>query len=276
MRTVGLNGLLPKCLFALAKTYSKTNADSIRDIREIMMRILALGRYLLLSFSIAISLFACGDRHVPFVIDITPENMEDTIAGQRCVFLAAVTDKGDCGLAEAVGMSAEAEGATVTVNPRAIAPGQVSEITVVPDETSVGETLAVTISGERNGWEQEETVTVQVREGQDLIAEAAAEMRDKFVPWLAENQSGLGITADTEWTGTIVKRNITIVSYYLFFSEDWEMGVSWHVMIPPHDWARIYLRDRGSETAPSYAFEISSCSGAEDPHTMDPPDSVWR
>ena len=240
------------------------------------MRVFALGRCLLLLFSIGILLLACGDKYVPFLIDITPENMADTIAGQSCVFLAAVTDKGDDGLADAVNMSAEAGGATVTVNPQAIAPGQVSEITVVPDEASVGETLTVTIRGERNGWEQEDTVTLEVREGQDSIAEAAAEMRDEFIPWLAENQSHLGITADTEWTGTIVKPNITIVSYYLFFSEDWEMGVSWHVMIPPHDWARIYLRDRGSETAPSYAFEISSCSGAEDPHTIDPPDSVWR
>ena len=240
------------------------------------MRRVPFGRCLFLSFAIGILLFACGDGHAPFSMDITPEKMDDTIAGQRCVFLATVLDKGDSGRAEAVNISAKAVGSTVTVNPQAIAPGQVAEITVDPDEASVGETLTVTVSGERNRSKLTETVTVQVREGQDLIAETAAEIRGKFTPWLAEHQSDLGITPETEWTGTIVKPNITIVSYYLFFSEDWEMGVSWHVMVAPHDWARIYLRDRGGETVPSHAFEISSCSGTEDPHAIDPPESVWR
>ena len=39
---------------------------------------------------------------------------------------------------------------------------------------------------------------------------------------------------------------------------EWEIGVSWHVMIPPHDQARIYLRNRYTEATRSYAFELSS------------------
>jgi len=52
------------------------------------------------------------------------------------------------------------------------------------------------------------------------------------------------------------------------------------VMIPPHDWARIYLRHRFTEVGPSYAFEISSLDAKEEPHTIDLEDafaeSVWR
>ena len=33
-----------------------------------------------------------------------------------------------------------------------------------------------------------------------------------------------------------------IVSHYLFFSEEWEMHVEWHIMVPPYDWAKIDLR----------------------------------
>ena len=66
------------------------------------------------------------------------------------------------------------------------------------------------------------------------------------------------------------------VSHYLFLSESWEMGLSWHIMIAPYDWARIYLRPR-SEVAPTAAFEISSVSDpASDPWPIVPPDEVDR
>ena len=56
-----------------------------------------------------------------------------------------------------------------------------------------------------------------------------------------------------------MQSHILVVSHYLFFSEDWEMGLMWHIMIAPHDWSRIYLRPRG-EMAPTLAFEIPSVS----------------
>jgi len=112
------------------------------------------------------------------------------------------------------------------------------------------------------------------------MAPTATAMQDKFIPWLAVNHPEFGITSETEWTGTIVRPNIQVVMFYLFFSEDWEMGVSWHVTIPPHNWARIYLRHRFTEVSPSYAFEIPSWSEEREPHAIDPKDafaeSVWR
>lgn len=47
-------------------------------------------------------------------------------------------------------------------------------------------------------------------------------------------------------------------------------------MIAPDDWARIYLRQRWTETTPSAAFEISSVSAGGDPREIAPPDAVWR
>jgi hypothetical protein len=95
-------------------------------------------------------------------------------------------------------------------------------------------------------------------------------MRDKFIPWLAAEHPELGITDETEWTPTVVRPHIMVVMYYLFFSEEWEMGVSWHVTIPPHDWSRIYLRHRYTETTPSHGFELSSVSSEdEEPHPID-------
>ena len=34
--------------------------------------------------------------------------------------------------------------------------------------------------------------------------------------------------------------------------------MTWHVMMQPHDWARIYLRHRFTEYSPNHAIELSS------------------
>ena len=227
---------------------------------------------------IAGALFLTRSEPCSFSLQVIPEHIEPSIAGQRCVFLVVVADEGQgSGEGEAVNISATAPNATVTVNPQAITPGQVAEVTVVPVEASIGKTLTIIINGQREGLKKTETVTIQVaEEEEDEMASTAAEMRDKFIPWLATNHPEFGITSETEWTGTIVYPGVMEVSYYLFFSEDWEMGVSWHVTIPPHNWARIYLMHRFTEVSPSYAFEIPSWSEGGEPHAIDPPESVWR
>ena len=219
-----------------------------------------------------------GGEPSPFSLQVIPAYMEDTIAGQSCVFLVTVTDEGEGG-GQGVNISATAPGAAVTVGPQAITPGQVAEVIVVPDEASISSTLTVTVNGERDGLKQTETVTLDVLEDiydSEGLATYAIELHDKFIPWLAENHPELGITSQTEWTGTIVTPHIMVVMYYLFFSEDWEMGLRWHVTIPPYDWAEIYLRHRTIEVAPSYAFKISSLEAQDEPQAVEPEASVWR
>jgi hypothetical protein len=115
-----------------------------------------------------------------------------------------------------------------------------------------------------------------VVEGEDDREEYAVELRNRFVSWPATNHPELGITDVTEWNGTMVSPQWLVVSHYLFFSNDWEMHVSWHVMIPPHDWARIDLRHRFDELRPSYAFGISSLNANSEPVPVEVPESVWR
>jgi hypothetical protein len=69
---------------------------------------------------------------------------------------------------------------------------------------------------------------------------------------------------------------VLIVEHYLFFSTDWELDLSWHVMIAPDDWSEIDLRHRDSELAPSLAFKIDSVSANDAPHEIAPPEAVWR
>jgi len=204
-----------------------------------------------------------------------------SLAGQRCVFLVVVEDEGGwlqgvLGLGQAVSISAawSAGMADVTIYPQTITPGQVAEVVVTPSVASINQTLTVVITGNRHGLARKETVTVEVLMGEDLLGPYAAEIRDRFVPWLAADHPELGIANETRWTGTVVNPRILIVMHYLFFSDEWEMYVTWHVTIPPHDWTRIYLRHRFTETRPSHAFEISSVKGQETPYAIEVPEWV--
>lgn len=235
---------------------------------------------LVLLVSSTINAISCEGETAPFLIQVTPQDMQDTVPGQSCVFLVTASDEGDgSGKGETVNISATVSGASVTVSPAELDIGKVAEISVIPDEGSVGNKINVTIEVKRKGLTQNESVTLFVNEvppALDELAITAANMRDTFIPWLEANHQELGITSETEWSGTIVRPNIFVVMYHLFFSEEWEMGLRWHVTIPPHDWAEVYLRHRTTEVSPSYAFKISSLEAQEEPQAVQPEELVWR
>jgi len=243
------------------------------------------------------------EEPAPFSIQVIPEQMDDTIARQRCIFIVVVADEGEgSGEGEAVNISATFNDAEVEVKPQAVTPEQVAELVVTPGDLVMGEaplpvegdgrdeqpiepvepdtgTLTLTILGEREGLEQTKEVTLNVSQSgasTEELLPTAVEMRDSFIPWLAANHPEFGITSETEWTPTIVRPNFMVVMYYLFFTEEWEMGLRWHVMIPPSDWAEIYLRRRNVELVPSYAFKIPSLAAQDEPQAVDLPESVWR
>ena len=234
---------------------------------------------LLLFTSILCLTFGCTESKegiIPFHINVIPEQLQgNSIAGQHCVFLVTISDEGKTSEVS-VDISATAPGAEIIVYQQAIVEGQVAEVVVTPTQASKGKTIEVTIKGKRSNITDEKVITFDVVDFEDDRAPYAIELRDKFVSWLESNHPELSITKDTEWSGTIVSPEWLVVSHYLFFSEEWEMHVSWHVMIPPHDWAKIDLRHRFDEQKPSYAFEISSLDADEEPISIEVPETVWR
>ncbi len=224
-----------------------------------------------------------------FSIQVIPEEIQDSYPGQQCVLLVAVQDEGEGNLeGEAVSLTVTVLRADVNVEPEEITPGQVAEVTVIPLEESANFNLNVTITGERGGLTEMNSSIIQVGvvyidgpDGdEDPLGEYAREIQSKFIPWLAANYPDFGITDATEWTEVNILPHFMVVTYYLFLSDEWEMGMTWHVMRPPYDWARIYLRHRYTELSPSYAFEISSLQGNEEPHLVTLKEafaeSVWR
>jgi hypothetical protein len=211
-----------------------------------------------------------------FNINVIPGQLNgDSIAGQHCVFLVTITDEGqECELP--VRISAKAPGAEMVIHYEDILEREVAEVVVIPAQASVGKNVTVTITGTRGSSTDEEVVSFAVVEGKDGRGEYAAELLDRFIPWLAENYPELRITEDTAWNGTMVSPQWLVVSHYLFFSDEWEAHIYWHIMIPPYDWARIDLRHRFDELAPSYSFEISSLNATSEPISIEPPETVWR
>ncbi len=217
-----------------------------------------------------------GSESAPFSIEVIPDEITPAVPGQRCIFLVVATDQGEgSSKGQPVNLSATVLGATVMIEPQAASPGLVAEVTVIPDEGTLDRTLSVTIRAERGGLKQIETATVVMWESPlpEGILEGALETgawrRDLFIPWLETNYPELGITPETDWVGTYAKVLMPGANYYLFFSEEWEMGLVFHVMIPPQDWVVIYLRHRLTEISPSYAFAISSEAAQEEPYPID-------
>ena len=219
-------------------------------------------------------------KPVPFSLSITsrpsiPKGGFRSIPGQKCIFLVTFENlvKGS-GEANPVTISTKAPGSTVIVSPQTITVGQIAEVIVVPDKTSIGKNLTITIQGKREGLVETDNITIEVIDGVDMLGPVAEYMRDKFVPWLAVNYPELDITNQTQWYGTIVNPRILVVMHYVFLSDDWEMYITWHVMIQPYDWAKTYLRHRFNEIQPSYAFEISSVTIQREPHLIEIPNWV--
>ena len=222
----------------------------------------------------------------PFNMAVSPQEITDSIPLQQCVFLVTIENTGDFSLLSGpVRIVAAAEGAAVQVQNPYIKPGEVAEVVVIPAPLASGvqgdddgRDLSVTIQGIRGDLVATKVVPVHIwSEEKDEVKDTAEEMRDLFIPWLAEEHPEFGIDEDTQWTGTIVTPHILVVTHYLFFSEEWEIHVYWHVMIPPYDWARIELRKRFEETLPSEAFEIPSRSADSlEFNEVDPSDTLWR
>ena len=211
-----------------------------------------------------------------FHINVIPEQLNgDSIAGQHCVFLVTITDEGQEGQLP-VRISAKAPGSDVVIYQQDIVEGQVAEVVVIPAQASTGKTIKVTITGNRGSSTDKKVVSFAVVEGEDDRQEYAEELLNRFLSWLATNHPELGITDDTAWNGTMVSPVWLVVSHYLFFSEEWEAHIEWHIMMPPSDWARIDLRYRFDELEPSYAFEIPSVNATSEPVPIEPPETVWR
>lgn len=190
---------------------------------------------------------------------VSPEFVQGAIPGAEVVLLVSQDDE-TAGVAM---VTASASGAEVTVRPSEISGTEVAEVAVVPEATSTETELAIRIEVATETSTHSVTRTATVLPWEDDRAQQAVEILGLFTPWLAENRPELDVTPETEFEGTFLAPQLLVVSHYGFFDDDWEIGLSWHVMIPPDDFAEVYLRPR-SALRPTLAFRIGSWQTALD------------
>lgn len=190
---------------------------------------------------------------------VSPEFIQGAIPGAEVVLLVSQDDEA-AGLAT---VTASVSGAEVTVRPSEISGTEVAEVTLVPDATATETELDIIIEVATDDTIYSVTRTTPLLPWVDDRAEQAAEILGLFTSWLAENRPELGVTPETEFEGTYLAPQLLVVSHYGFFDDEWEIGLSWHVMIPPDDFSEIYLRPRAA-LRPTVAFRIGSWQTALD------------
>lgn len=220
-------------------------------------------RPLIALFALAVGVIipACGEsQSAPFTMQIGPQFVNGAVPGAMTSLLVTVQDEQMSD--DPVTISASVTGATVMVHPEAISPGQVAEVQVVAEPISTGDAMiSVVVTATRGEVTETATRDLTVYDWEDDRGPYARELLAMFTDWLAENRPDLGITQETVFEGAMVAPALLVVSHYCFMTEDWEIGLSWHVMIPPDDWAEIYLRPRG-ELTPTAAFRLASQNAA--------------
>ena len=202
-----------------------------------------------------------GNQDLPFDLRVEPDFVQGVIPGENLVLLASVSDTE--APASEVALAVEAIAGEVGVDPDRVTAGEVAEVTYVANPIS-GEQeqpITVTITASRGSQSRTHEISTVVVPWEDTLAATASDILAVFRPWLAANRPDLGINEETEFEGTFVAPNLLVVSHYAYFNQDWELGLSWHIMVAPDDWAQLYLRPR-SVMSPTQAFQLDSWSTA--------------
>jgi hypothetical protein len=248
-------------------------------------------RWVMIAAIVLVSTAACGDSAGPTTtrpepettlptgeaVVVSPQFVQGIIPDARVTLLVSQT--GDT--AGEATVTAHAPGATVTVQPSVISGTEVAEVTVVVKPTTNDASLTITIEVvTADGTTHTATRTPTIVPWEDDRGEQAADILGIFTSWLAANRPELGVGPDTEFDGVLLAPELLVVSHYGFFNDQWEIGLAWHVMIPPQDFSEIYLRDR-ADLRPSRAFRVQSWQTAlegvdYEVAEVDPPAEVFR
>jgi hypothetical protein len=193
------------------------------------------------------------------------------IPGERICFVLDVEDRDQSNGAPTI--TAAGDGLTIdSISTPPPGSDDLIELWVTIEPTSVETVAHLTVTaGESNdaGGDWVETRSILVTPVADDRREASQAYFDRWIEWLARNRPELGITSATEWDPMYVSP-LWIVSKYAFWSDEWEMVVAWHIMVPPDDFTEVYLRRRWDDLDYSLAFRQDSFANDSEPRAIEP------
>jgi hypothetical protein len=150
------------------------------------------------------------------------------------------------------------------------------EIFLYPNITHLDNFILVEVNAVSGVNSKTENAVIYVIDWTSNLSPLIESMRDTFVNYFSTNHSNFNINVSTIWNGFGNSPQILIVEHYLFKSAFWEMELSRHVTIAPHDWVTVYLRPRFS-LIPNWSGTINSwSSGNHTINEIDPPEEIFR
>ncbi|MFX0074580.1 MAG: hypothetical protein ACFE96_04015 [Candidatus Hermodarchaeota archaeon] len=153
---------------------------------------------------------------------------------------------------------------------------KVLEVFVKPNSTHLNHHIKIGLTYIDNILNLESSATIEVIDWASKNITEVEIMRDAFISYFSSNRSAFGINETIIWDGFDNAPQILIVEHYLFRSEFWELSLSRHVMITPHDWVKVYIRPR-NQIRPIWSGIIESWStDNQSIIELDPPTSIFR
>lgn len=209
-----------------------------------------------------LSLTACGDNDrdggEPLSVTRSPQFVNRMVPGSRpLAILSALNQKGDD--AELSGVSSLA-GMSVSFVPARLAAGTSAEVWVEVPEVGEDTPFTVTVTVARGDETKTVTIDATAVPGTDDLADTARQIAAVFLDRVHDQVEGLPAEPAGLANGTPVA-GLLVVSHYAWFTDVYEIGLAWHIMVAPDDFAELYVRPRGS-SAPTRAFRINSWSTA--------------
>ncbi|MEX1208749.1 MAG: hypothetical protein WEE36_09165 [Acidimicrobiia bacterium] len=202
------------------------------------------------------SIGACSSTEaVPFELTVSPEFVHGLVPGAPVIVVATITD--EAATDQPAIITATAEGASVAVEPATIQSGEVAEIVINAEPTADDRPITIEVTATRGKELKSASWQTTVFAVEDDRGPYARELLALFTAWLADNEPDLGITPTTEFSGAMTSPELLVVSHYAFVSDEWELRLSWHIMVPPDDWSEITLRAR-DELLPTVAYRMAS------------------
>ncbi|MBI5089161.1 MAG: hypothetical protein HZB15_09970 [Actinobacteria bacterium] len=228
--------------------------------------------------TLALLVAACGDTSDEPVVApqlrSSPTYVNRVIPGRRPLALVAVEDHGGAALRAAIDLP----GAEASVEPAELNDSGVAEVWVDLPPTDREQPFSVTVLADRQDAERAVTIAATAVPGTDDLASTATDIVTVFLHDLA-GEAGLPAGPDGLTNGTPVA-GLLVVSHYAWFTDQYEIGLSWHIMVAPDDFSELYLRPR-NQLVPGRAWRIDSWSTALAGGTytlgeIEPPAEVMR
>lgn len=136
-------------------------------------------------------------------------------------------------------------GVQVLFQPRCIDRSQrVVMVIAVTDSTLKGTTVSLTVKASDKTSILSKEITITVPD-ESTFSNDAEVYRDLALQYLFQQHhvemalyEGMG---SWEWTGYRPYVHLLEVDHYVFIYENWRINVLQHIMIPPHDWEKIFI-----------------------------------